>query len=57
MFLERLGQAEIDVHLFKKYVDDVNLCLSILEEGWFWERREKNRLPELVWTQEGVEAD
>ena len=52
MFLERLGQAEIDVHLLKKYVGDVNLCLSILEEGCFWERRE-NQLPELVWTKKG----
>ena len=25
MFLERLGQAEIEVHLLKKYVNDVNL--------------------------------
>ena len=33
MFLERLKQAEIEVYLLKKYVDDVNLCLAILEEG------------------------
>ena len=56
MFLERLGQAEIDVHLLKKYVNDVNLCLAILEEGWYWERR-GNQLPELVWTRERQEED
>ena len=37
--------------MLKKYVDNVNLCIGLLEEGWAWETQ-KGRKPELVWTKE-----
>ena len=41
LFLERMTQAEIEVHLLKKYVDDVNVCMAMVEEGWSWKKQEK----------------
>ena len=34
-----LRQAEITIHLLKKYVDDVNLAVGLLEKGWGWARQ------------------
>ena len=34
-----LRQAEISIHLLKKYVDDVNLAVGLLEKGWGWARQ------------------
>ena len=51
LFLERISQAEIEVHLLKKYVDDVNICIAKVEEGWSWKKEEKG-LPMFEWTAE-----
>ena len=32
-FILMLRQAEITIHLLKKYVDDVNLAVGLLEKG------------------------
>ena len=56
MFCNRLRQVEIPVYLIKKYVDDVNLAVGLLEKGWKWERQETGELS-LVWTQERMYLD
>ena len=38
-FILMLRQAEITIHLLKKYVDDVNLAVGLLEKGWGWARQ------------------
>ena len=35
-FLEKMVRAEVDVHAFIKYVDDVNLVLSMLAPGFLF---------------------
>ena len=44
IFLERLRQAEVQILMFKKYVDNINLCIAIIEKGWFGER-ERGKKP------------
>ena len=46
-----MRQAKIDVHMLKKYVDDANLCIAIVEHGWFW-KRDRGMKPVFLWTQE-----
>ena len=38
IFLSRVSEAGVDVHLFAKYVDDVNLVLSGLSLGTRWSK-------------------
>ena len=51
LFMERMTQAEIIVYLIKKYVDDVNICMEMIEPGWSW-TKQKTGLPVLEWTKE-----
>ena len=41
---------------YNKYVDDFNLVLAYLEEGWYWERAGDGKL-QLVWTKEMEDQD
>ena len=34
--LESLEGQNIEVHIFYKYVDDVNLAVDIIPKGWVW---------------------
>ena len=51
LMIERLNQAEVSLFMLKKYVDDVNLCLALIEDGWFWQQ-EGRKPPVFIWTQE-----
>ena len=42
--------------MLRKYVDDVNLCLALIEDGWHWQQ-EGRKLPAFVWTQEREDED
>ena len=35
-FREAVAQSGIKLHMLEKYVDDVNLVLALLEEGYKW---------------------
>ena len=39
--LVSLERSKVEVHLFSKYVDDVNLVVDIIPKGWAWVRREQ----------------
>ena len=49
--MANLDNSRIEVYLFKKYVDDVNLALSLTRPGVAWERDLDGKM-HLVWTQE-----
>ena len=55
-FTQTLQQGEINVYLLKKYIDDVNLAIGLLEKGWKWVRQTLGRV-ELEWTQERLDQD
>ena len=38
IFLGHLSAGEVEVYMLKKYVDDINLVMAILERGWHWEK-------------------
>ena len=38
MFFSTLDRNKIQVHLFKKYVDDVNMVLALTKPGVAWEK-------------------
>ena len=38
-FILMLRQAEIPIHLLKKYVDDINLAVGLPEKGSGWARQ------------------
>ena len=64
LFLNKLKEAEVKLFMLRKYVDDVNLVVLIVDKSWLWERGENKRL-QLVWTnekeiqdeEEGISAD
>ena len=56
LFLSTLDLNNIKVHLFKKYVDDVNLAMSLTRPGVAWER-DPDGPWRLVWTQEREDRD
>ena len=52
-FLVTLGRAGMDVHMLRKYVDDVNLLLSLVEKGYRW----NSDTERLEWSQEADNED
>ena len=55
-FVTTLARNEIRILLFKKYVDNVNLALSLTRPGVAWERDLDGSM-HLVWTQEREDTD
>ena len=53
-FITNLDRNDVRVFLFKKYVDDMNLALSLTRPGVAWERNMDGSM-HLVWTQEREE--
>ena len=51
LFLGHLSAAEVSIYMLKRYVDNINTIVAILEEGWFWQRSTDKKV-QLVWTQE-----
>ena len=53
--LDTLEKASLEVYMVEKYVDDFNLALSTIEEGYEWKIEGKEET--LVWGQDRQEAD
>ena len=56
MFVSTLAINNITVYLFRKYVDDVNLALSLARPGLGWER-DPGGTYRLVWSEEREARD
>ena len=50
--LVSLERSKVEVHLFSKYVDDVNLVVDIIPKGWAWVRRDQGEGYQLRWSEE-----
>ena len=54
--LEAIRRMELEIYLFTKYVDDVNMAVSIIPEGWSWEKDWEEGW-KLTWKEEQIERD
>ena len=50
-----LSLSEVELYLFGKYVDDVNLATSVVQKGYRWKETESGR--KLVWSEDSEKAD
>ena len=46
-----LERMRIEVYLFTKYVDDVNIAILIIPKGWYWTKEGEEKW-KLIWREE-----
>ena len=57
MFRKALREAVVKEHLLEEHVDDVNLVIDIIKEGWRWKRNIRSKQMEFFWCEEQASCD
>ena len=56
IFKKKCREADVKLHMIRKYVNDVILVVSVIDEGWFWEEG-RDKMLRIVWTREKEDED